>query len=226
MVNVTINDSDNGANYDASFVIDIELLTSHNYQLWSETLCLVLRSKGIWKYAEGTAGTMNDKAAEADKERWDQENAAALLLILTTVDDTQSGYLAGIDTAMGAWAKLKALHQPITTNLYDLFSRYTRNGKSNGIDATASKLTQLQSQLTAIDPSERRTEVSLSVRLFASLSPEYEPAIKAFNRAKNLDFSLDEVVNCLRQIGNELDYTICTEGKVNYTKGGSSKNCC
>jgi len=85
----------------------IEKLTDKNYLVWSTQIQLVLESKGLWKYVDGTV--LSSAGTDAEKEHRERRQCLAEMIL-----NIDTKFVASVMTKRepkDVWDTLKAMHK-------------------------------------------------------------------------------------------------------------------
>jgi hypothetical protein len=127
------------------------VLTSSNFTEWLDLAQTVLISRGLWEYA---TGEITEGSAAEDKKSFRREDAKAVAFLKLAAGREQRAHLLGLTSSKDVLEKLKSVHQVsqlerVQALLSEFHTFKIQSGES--IDISASKLTQLQLQITATD---------------------------------------------------------------------------
>ncbi|GAB6033792.1 hypothetical protein CHUAL_013970 [Chamberlinius hualienensis] len=86
-------------------------LNGLNYKTWQQHICLLLRSKGILKYVDGTAVHPGLGATTKAIDNHDAKDGTALNIIFNSIEKQLQSLIADCTTANQAWTELKRIYE-------------------------------------------------------------------------------------------------------------------
>lgn len=176
------------------------ILTSSNFTEWLDLAQTVLISRGLWEY---TTGEIVEGSDIEDKRSFRREDAKAVAFLKLAAGREQRAHLLGLTSSKDVLEKLKSVHQVsqlerVQTLLSEFHTFKAQDNES--IDISASKLTQLQSQIAAADQTERPSDSIKKTVLLHSLPDEYQSAVFALKAAGLARITFDDMVQRLREV--------------------------
>jgi hypothetical protein len=84
----------------------IPLLTADNFTTWKYRVELILKSRRLWKYVDGSAVAPTNKDTPESKRIYEENDQLAHSQIALSVSDSVIGHLRNTSTAKEAWIKI------------------------------------------------------------------------------------------------------------------------
>lgn len=151
----------------------IAKLDGKNYQAWKFQMTAILKAYGIFDLVTGTRG----KPAETDEagvKAWQKENAKAMFLISTSVDDNQIQNLLVCDTAHGMWKKLSFIHEQRSEASKLTLTQRFHEYRMSACDSVVSHIAKVENlALQLRDVGETVSDVAIMAKIIASLPSKY-----------------------------------------------------
>ncbi|CAL1681018.1 unnamed protein product [Lasius platythorax] len=156
-------------------VKSVTRLDSQNYQLWKFQMNALLIANSVFDIVTGAKPMPGNEAANAAaRKKWLKENAKAMLLISTSIEDSQLESLLTCATAKAMWDTLSNIHEQKTeTNkliLTQKFHEY-RMSSSDSVVQHVAKVRNLASALK--DVREVVFDVAIMAKILASLPSKF-----------------------------------------------------
>ena len=124
----------------------IEKLTDKNYLVWSTQMQLVLESKGLWKFVDGTAS--GRAATDANKDY--RERRQCLAEIILNIDTKFVSSVMSKKEPKDVWDTLKAMHKSKSAaNQFTLRRRILnlRMGEDQSVRSYVNKIYEIENEL-------------------------------------------------------------------------------
>lgn len=150
-----------------------------NFQLWKFQLNAILVASGIQDIVNGTKMEPHEPA---EREQWKKDNAKAMFIISTALEDNQLECLLTCTTAAEMWRKLSITHEQASASsklqLMQKFHEY-RMDPTSTVSQHIARVENMARQLS--DVGENYSEVAIMAKILGSLSSKFQTFITAWD---------------------------------------------
>jgi hypothetical protein len=176
----------------AKSLYQIPLLTANNFTTWKYRMELVLKSRRLWKYVDGTAVLPTSKDAVEERRNYEENDQLAHSQIVLTVSDSVISHLRNTTTAKEAWVKICSVFEQKGLAARVFLRRKLLNLKKETVTPMQEHINtvrDLAEQLNAIG--SPISDGDLGITLLCSLSDEYDPIIISLESRDPNDITFD-----------------------------------
>lgn len=178
--------------------VPLLLLTKDNWLDWIDYYEDVLTGKGLWTYTKNEPSD-NDKEAV-------QHDAMAVSILKAAAGVEGRQHTRGLRTSKAVLDKLKEIHMPAQEKRTSmLLAQFHGFEFQRSVDLTASRLTQLQTDIGSAKLSERPSDDSKKACLIRCLPEKFQSTVFALKAAGISKMSYEDVVQRLRDIESEME---------------------
>ena len=170
----------------------IPLLTANNFTTWKYRMELILKSRRLWKYVDGTAVIPTGRDAVDEKRNYEENDQLAHSQIVLTVSDSVINHLRSTTTAKQAWVKICSVFEQKGLAARVFLRRKLLNLKKEAVTPMQEHINtvrDLAEQLNAIG--SPISDGDLGITLLCSLSDEYDPIIISLESRDPNDITFD-----------------------------------
>jgi len=183
---------------DAGTKVPILLLTKDNWLDWIDYYEDVLTGKGLWSCTKNEPSDHDEKGVQRDAI------AVSILKAAAGVEGRQ--HTRGLRTSKAVLDKLKEIHTPAQEERTSMLLAQFHGFKfCKSVDLTASRLTQLQTDIGSAKLSERPSDDSKKACLIRCLPEKFQSTVFALKAAGVSKMSYEDVVQRLRDIESEME---------------------
>jgi hypothetical protein len=178
----------------ARSLYSVELLDATNFVTWKYRVQLVLKSRRLWKYVDGTAVMPPPSASVKEWDTWHDHNQQALSQIALTVSNSVIGHIRTAVTAQEAWTKICSVYEQKGLAAKVFLRRKLLNLKLNGgtrMQDHINTVRNLSEQLSAIGVPI--SDGDLAITLLCSLPESYDFVAIALESRPEADVTFDVV---------------------------------
>jgi len=165
----------------------IEKLTNNNFSSWKYKIQMILKSRKLWKYVDGT---IVDLSLVKDAESYQEAHSQIVL----TISDNLVGHVRSAKTASQAWQQLCSVFEQKGLSSQIFLYRKLLNVKfdeSGTMQSHISKIRELSDQLDSIGNPVKDKE--LAIILLCSLPERYNPLIISLEARNPNEITFDSV---------------------------------
>lgn len=187
-----------------------------NFVEWLDLVKTVLVSKGLWDYVTGDTSkpTTRDAAREFDKE-----DAKAAAYLKVAAGKGQWPHLIGLTSSKEVLDKLTTVRQgSLEERLPVLQTQFYKFKAQSTIDLSASKLTELQLEISLVDQSEMPSNATKKMILLYSLPEEYRSTVFALKAAGLSKMTFDDMVQRLKETEATLKGDVLFQEDINLAR--------
>jgi len=199
------------------------VLSRDNYREWIDLVEDVLTSKGLWTYASSSGSEYNTLEQTTNFEKND---AKASAFLKQAAGRENRVHLIGIRRSKEILAKLKTLNEgTVEERVQFLLSQFYGLKALASIDLTASRLTQLQTEIGGLTATEKPSDSSKKAVLINSLGEEFQSTVFALKAAGLSKLTFEDVTQRLKEVEASINRTseetayLTKEAKVNMGTG-------
>jgi hypothetical protein len=175
----------------ARSLYQIPLLNANNFTTWKYRMELVLKSRRLWKYVDGTAVRTARDTPEV-KDEYEENDQLAHSQIALTVSDSVISHLRATTTAKEAWIKICSVFEQKGLAAKVFLRRKLLNLKKDAptpMQEHINTVRDLAEQLNAIGAPI--SDGDLAITLLCSLSDAYDPIIISLESRDPNDITFD-----------------------------------
>jgi len=176
----------------------VPIVDGTNFVEWLDLVQTVLLTRGLWEYAVGDV--TKPKTSDGGKE-FDREDAKAAAYLKIAAGRGQWPHLIGLTSSKAVLDKLSTVHSVSQDERLPLLQTQFYGFKARAsIDLSASKLTQLQLEIAAVNQSEMPSDTTKKTILINSLPDTYQSTALTLRAAGLSKMSFDDVVQRLKEV--------------------------
>lgn len=149
-----------------------------NFQLWKFQIKAILVANGIQDIVDGTKPEPRDSV---EREQWKRDNAKAMFIISTALEDNQLECLLTCTTAADMWTKLTTTHERASaTNKLQLMQKFHeyQMDPTSTISQHIARVENMVRQL--LDIGENISDIAIMAKILGSLSSKFHTFITAW----------------------------------------------
>jgi hypothetical protein len=170
----------------------VPLLNANNFTTWKYRMELILKSRRMWKYVDGSAVAPNTRDTADVKREYEENDQLAHSQIVLTVSDSVISHLRTTTTAKDAWVKICSVFEQKGLAAKVFLRRKLLNLKkeaSTPMQEHINTVRDLAEQLSAIG--SPISDGDLAITLLCSLSDAYDPIIISLESRDPKDITFD-----------------------------------
>lgn len=144
-----------------------------NFQLWKFSISIILKAEKLLSIVEGREAqpAATERAAHA---AWEDRNAKAQVIILTSITQNQVQYLVNCENAAQMWTKLISIHEQKTDISKELLWQRFYDYKMADNDKVADHLSKIESLVKQLkDVQENLSDSAICSKVLNSLPSKY-----------------------------------------------------
>jgi hypothetical protein len=174
------------------------ILTKENWAEWIDYYEDVLTGKGLWEYTQ--AAPKKDASTPEEKTAL-KNDSKAVALLKRAAGTTNRVHLIGLRTSKAVLDKLREVNEVSQSErVQSLLTQFHGFKAHESIDLSASKLTQLQTEIGLASKDERPSDTSKKAILIQSLPEQYQSTVFALKASGLTGLTFETVVQRLRDV--------------------------
>lgn len=182
------------------------ILTKENWSEWIDYYEDVLIGKGLWGFTEKELVKPKDGESTTAYDADVQKDSKAVAILKRAAGQAGRVHLIGLRTSKAVIEKLREVNETSQAErVQSLLTRFHGFKSYESIDISASKLTQLQTEIGLAMPEEKPSDISKKAVLIQSLPEQYQSTVFALKAAGLTGLSFETVVQRLRDVESAME---------------------
>ena len=176
--------------------IRVKRFDGKDFHLWKFQMVIVLEAKGLMKVVGGQEVR---PTTDADKQsEWDQKEAKAKRILVTSVEYEQMAHLVNTTTSNGMWVRLLSIYENTNDTSLDLVLGEFYDFKMDLDDSMATNITKIESLGRRLnDMGEKISDKQLVNKILNSLPSSYRHVVSAWDSMDSTKKTIGELTSRL-----------------------------
>lgn len=161
-------------------VRNIKKFDGKNFQTWKFLMNTVFVAYAVKDVVDGTR-TRPTEEGDARK-KWDKDNAKAMFVVTSSIEDEHLGPLLTCTTAQEMWIKMATIHEQKSESSKLILTQKFHQYKMDASDSVVQHFAKVQNIARQLeDIGEKVSDVAVMAKILASLPSKYNSLVTAWD---------------------------------------------